>query len=119
MGATNEVKLDVKRLRGHTNELAVIVRDLPAGVTVVATNLPQKDGAVSMRFIAAADAPRFQGPAHVVVTDATTKVERGVPFDLITRGEGAYTQLLVEQSEDFWLTVRPKPVEAKKSEEKK
>jgi hypothetical protein len=117
--ATNELKIEVKRLRGFTNELMAIVRDLPAGITALATNLPQKDGSGSLQFIAATNAPNFQGALRVVVADSVTKKERTVPFVLTTPGETGYAHLLVETNDQFWLTVRSKPAEEKKQAKKK
>jgi hypothetical protein len=113
-GSTNELKIDFKRLRGFTNHLTIAVRDLPPGVQFVQTNLPAKDGSVSLQLVAEKEAPSFQGPIHIVVTNAETNEERFIPFELTTRGETGFAHLLVETSDDFWLTVRRKAAEDKK-----
>jgi hypothetical protein len=115
-GATNELKIDVKKLRGFTNGLSVLFRDLPEGVTVVTTNLP-KEGPI--KLAAAADAPRFQGLVRAVLRDKVTGDEHDVPVELTTRGETPYTRLLVERCDQLWLTVRAKPVEKNKAAETK
>jgi hypothetical protein len=117
-GTTNAVKFDVKRLRGHTNELIASVQGLPPCVTHLAESIPAKDGVVIIRLVAAAEACEFQGPFQVTVKDTVTGDERRVPFNLTSRGENSYARLLVESSEDFWLTVRPKPVDSKPKQEK-
>lgn len=113
-GTTNDLKLDVKRLRGFTNKLAVAMRGLPEGVTLVSTNVPEKEP--SLKWVTSPDAARFQGPVQVTVRDLITGREKTAPFELTTRGETAYTRLLVEKSEDLWLTILPpKPEKEKKA----
>jgi hypothetical protein len=122
-GATNELKIDLKRLRGFTNELTVDFRDLPEGVTVLTTNLPRvpsanqpsKDGAVAIKFSTALDAPKFQGPVRLFLIDGETKAKRTVPFELITRGETGFNHLLLDTADSLWMTVRPKPEPEKKA----
>jgi hypothetical protein len=118
-GATNELKIDVKRLRGHTNELIARVRGLPPCVTAAVTKLPQKDGAGVIRFESREGACEFQGPVHVLIAEAATGEERVIPFKLTTRGEAPYTRLFVESCDELWLTVGAKPPEAKATADKK
>lgn len=118
-GATNELKLDLKRLRGFTHELVVAFRDLPPGVMALTNGLPPKDGAVSIPLAASVDAPRFQGSVGLFLMDAATQSERAVPFELTTRGETGYHHLLIETADRFWLTVRPKSVAEPKPAAKK
>lgn len=119
VGATNEIKIDFKRLRGFTNGLTLNFRGLPETVTVLTTNLPQKDGAVAVRLSAAADASKFQGPVRLFLIDTVTKDERAVPFELTTRGETGFNHLLIETSDQLWLTIGPKPVAPPKTRAKK
>jgi hypothetical protein len=126
-GGTNELKIDLKRLRGYTNELTVQFRDLPEGVTVLTTNLPRvpasnqpsKDGAVAIKFSTALDAPKFQGPVRLLLIDGERKTRRTVPFELITRGETGFNHLLLDTADALWMTVRPKPEPEKKATAKK
>jgi hypothetical protein len=118
-GATNEVKIDLKRLRGHTNELMASVRGLPPCVTAAVTKLPQKDGAATVHIESAEGACEFQGPVHIVVTETVTGEESVVPIKLTTQGEAPYTRLLVESCDEFWLTVGTKPPKGKPADDKK
>jgi len=118
-GATNELKLELKRLRGFTNELMPIFQNLPDGVTVLTTNLPQKDGTASIRISVATNAPNFQGPVQLALTDSKTKRQRTVRAELTTRGETGFNHLLVEETDPFWLTVRQKPASDQKAPTKK
>ena len=117
-GTTNELKLDVKRLRGFTNELVPTFRGLPESIIVLTTNLPSKEGAASIRLAAGTNAPNSQGPVELFVTDAVTGKQRIVPAELITRGETGFNQLLVEKTGQFWLTVRQKPAPEPKAKKK-
>ena len=117
-GKTNELKLEVKRLRGFTNDLAVRVRGLPGEITVLTARVP-KDGSMPIRFAATADAPKFQGPVQFYLFDTVTQRERLVSFDLTTRGETGFNHLLVETADHFWLTVRPKAEPEKKDKPSK
>ncbi len=126
-GAPNELKMDLRRLRGFTNGLTVDFRDLPEGVTLLTTNFPPvnnakqaaKDAGSVIKFKTAIDAPSFQGPARLVLIDDETKAERTISFELITRGETGYNHLLIDTAEPVWITVRPKPVPEKKAAAKK
>lgn len=117
-GTTNEVKLDFKRLRGFTNNLLITFRDLPEGVTALTTNLPAKDGSVAIQLSAALNAPKFQGPVKLFVIDPSTGQERAVSFELTTRGETGFNHLLIESSDQLWLTVSSKPAVATKPAKK-
>jgi hypothetical protein len=110
-GMTNELKINFNRLRGFTNRVDVSVRGLPSGVTSMATNLPAKDGSASVRIIASENAPSFQGPVNVVLSDHVKKEERRVPYELTTPGETGFAHLLIENDTEFWLTVRSKQAE--------
>jgi len=123
-GSTNEVKMNVKRLRGFTNELSAAITLLPEQVKAESVTIPQKDGEVILKMVAATNAPAFNGPISIVITDATAKSERKVPFELVSRSEdngvpGGYSKLLVESTDALWLTVlKPKAPEEKKEEKK-
>lgn len=115
-GETNILKLNLRRLRGFTNELAASFKGLPEGVAAEEAVLPAKDGDVSLPLIAATNAPAFNGPFQVMVTDKQTKEERPATFHLVSRTEnngvpGGYTKLLIESTDQLWLTVKPKAAE--------
>jgi hypothetical protein len=121
-GTTNTLKLAFKRLRGFTNELSASVEHLPDGVRGDDLDLPAKDGEVSLPIIVATNAPAFNGPFHVTVRDKTSGAQHQVRFELVSRSEnngvpGGYSKLLVESTDDLWLTV--KTSEQKSSPEKK
>jgi hypothetical protein len=110
--STNEVKLTVKRLRGHTNELSLAFEKLPEGVTAEPEIAPAKSGEVKLNLIAR-DAAPFSGPVRIIVRDKVTSTVKPAQFELVSRSEnngvpGGYSSLLVEQTDQLWLTVKPK-----------
>lgn len=111
---TNDLKVTIKRLRGYTNELRAVFRDLPAGVRASRIKLEEKDGAATLSLAANDDAVPFQGPIALFLVDPSSQEERLVPFELTSRSEnngvpGGYTHLLIERADHLWLTVRAKP----------
>jgi hypothetical protein len=117
--STNSLKFNVKRLRGHTNDLVASFKDLPEGVTALATNVPANGGEMILQLVVATNAPVFQGPIRIIVSDTIAKEERLVSLPLTGRSEdngvpGGYTRLLIDQLDHLWLTVRPAPAEKPK-----
>ena len=113
-GATNELKLTVTRLRGLTNELQVVARKLPEGVTCAPATAPEKGGELKLNLVVADAAAAWRGPIQVIARDATNGVERVIPFKLTGSTTdngvpGGYRVLLADETDHAWLTVLPKP----------
>ena len=111
-GSTNTLKIDFKRLRDHTNEVAAEFRGLPAGVSALTTKLPAKSGEVSFSMIATTNAAPFLGPIRLALTDAQTKEQKFAIVELTTRGENngvpnGYNKLAIDSYDSIWLTVKP------------
>jgi hypothetical protein len=109
-GKTNELKIAVKRLFKHTNEVRFELHGLPPGVSASSTNAGPKETSVTMQIIANQTAKPFQGPITIASRDAAENNERIVPFVLTTRSEnngvpGGYTTLHVTNLPHLWLTV--------------
>lgn len=108
-GVTNTLKFDLKRLRGHTNELALSFKNLPKGVIAMATNLPSTvKGDVAVSLVVASNAPAWQGPIQAHLN------ETPVMFDLVSRGENngvpqGYSTLAIPSTPHFWITVKGLP----------
>ncbi len=121
-GATNDVKLTVARLSGHTGKLTAAVTGLPTGVTAVPVELAEKAGDATLKLLAATNAPAFYGPLRIAVSGEGT--ERSAVFAMATTGENngvpqGFTNLLIRETDSLWLTVvAPKPEEAKPAEKK-
>jgi len=115
-GSTNDVKVAIKRLRGFTNEITLEFTDLPDGLSAAEVKAPEKDGEATLKLLAATNAPPFSGPVQVLCRVAGQA--RPVPFPLTSRVEnngvpGGYQQLLIEQADHLWLTVRTNAPAAK------
>jgi hypothetical protein len=111
-GATNIVKVNVKRMREHTNELIAEFWDLPPGVNANAGSISNKTGEISFTLTAETNAPAFQGPIRIIVTDGKTKRAKAAIVELVTRGENngvpnGYSKLAIESYDHCWLTVKP------------
>ncbi|MCI0746651.1 MAG: hypothetical protein L0Y58_14720, partial [Verrucomicrobia subdivision 3 bacterium] len=86
-------------------------------------NAPSGGGDMTIQLVATTNAPAFQGPLRLVITDAQTSEERVVPFRLTSRTEdngvpGGYSDLLIDAIDHVWLTVRPKPEPSKEAAKK-
>jgi hypothetical protein len=120
-GKTNEVKITVKRLHGFKPKLWVAVKPLPDGVEMEPSEVPEKGGELALKLVASDDAKPFSGPVQIVAAETDSgKEHRGVA-DLTSSSvdngvPGGFTKLVIESTEQFWLTVLP--VEEKKKEEK-
>jgi hypothetical protein len=115
---TNEVKVGTKRLRGLTNELSIAIEKLPEGLAVEPVKVDAKGNEATLKLITK-DAAAFNAPIKILVKDEVTGEQRPAIVSLVTRSENngvpaGYSKLLVEQTEDLWLTIKPpkeKPAE--------
>lgn len=110
-GKTNEFKATVTRAPGHDRPLVFEASGLPAGVSLVAGEVPAKTGEVTLKLIAQADAKPFSGHFTISVKDAAANIALKAPNELISRGSDngvpqGYTTLVIEQVDKLWLTVR-------------
>jgi hypothetical protein len=113
-GRTNDLKLTVRRLRGHTNELRATFAGLPPDVALAPAPASIRVGNTGpvLKLTAATNAAAFSGPFRLLLTDTQTAQERAVRFELTSRGENngvpqGYQRLLIEGTDQLWLTVRP------------
>ncbi|MGZ8919725.1 MAG: PPC domain-containing protein [Limisphaerales bacterium] len=108
---TNELKVSTKRLRGFTNELSVSLAKLPEGLTAETVTVEAKVQEATLKLVTK-DAPAFNDTIKILVKDNVTNEERPAIFSMVSRSEnngvpGGYTKLLVESTEDLWLTIKP------------
>ncbi len=108
-GKTNELKLEVTRINGHTNALVIEVEGLPDGVTAKSADAPSKSGELKVALMAVPEAKpasqRFR--ISVRAADASSPKARFAVFDL--RGKESGGERLINQTDQLWLTVLPKP----------
>ena len=110
-GETNEVKVTVNRLRGFTNELTARIEGLPEGVSAEPVKVPEKGGEVVMKLVAAENAGAASGPVRILAGDGSK--EKAAAYEFTTRTvnngvPGGYTALVIEKTEQPWLTVKAK-----------
>ena len=112
-GETNDLKISVTRLRGFDAKLTAAMEGLPPGTHAQPLDVPEKGGELTLKLIADPDAKPAQAPVRIIITDPATTQTRPVPFSLVSSSEdngvpGGYTSLLVESTDQLWLTVTPK-----------
>jgi hypothetical protein len=115
-GKTNELKLTVTRYDGYTKDLRVNVDGLPTGVKVEAAEVPSQNGDVKVTFLAANNAPPANQPLRILVqtTNSPPSGVRAAMFDL--RGKDPRFEALLNETDQLWLTVIPKPAVTKPEE---
>ena len=123
-GKTNEVKVTVKRLHGFQSKLRISVKGLPDGVTAEPVEVPEKGGDVTLKLVAAADAKPFGKVIQIVVTETESGAEHRALAELVssTTDNGVpqgFKKLVIESTDQLWLTVVPPPAEKKEEKEKK
>jgi hypothetical protein len=111
-GGTNELKLRIKRLRGHTNSLVIRCDGLPAGVLAQPVAVPAGDGEVNIPLLVKDDAAPFMGPVRLILRDEITQEEQAVAVELTSRGVDngvpqGFQRLVIERTDRLWLTVKP------------
>ena len=111
-GKTHEMKLEITRLNGQTNRLTIAAEMLPEGVTAKVPEVPAKGGEIKVALMAAPDAKPANQPLRIVIrsVDSGTPKTHPALFDL--RGKESSGERLINQTDQLWLTVLPKPVAA-------
>ncbi len=115
-GKTNEIKLTVTRLHGFAAKLSASAKGLPDSVTMESLEVPDKSGDLTLKLIAATEAKPFNGPFQIILTEAESKQEHTAIAELISSTvnngvPGGFTKLLIESTDQLWLTVLPPPVQ--------
>lgn len=111
-GRTNDIKIAVKRLHGFDRKLTISAKGLCEGVTAAPAVVDTKSGDAALQLITAREAKPFSGPIQIAATEAesgkahfaiadltSSSIDNGVP--------GGFNKLLIETTDQFWLTVFP------------
>jgi hypothetical protein len=106
-GKSVAVKLNVSRTGGYAAPLAALATGLPAGVTAVAAEVPQKGGEVTLTLAAAADAKASSGPFRIVIVGTDPSQPAAWPVTCSLKKEAG--QEFVATTADLWLTVLSQP----------
>jgi hypothetical protein len=111
-GQTNEMKLEITRLNGQTNRLVIVVETLPEGVTAKIPEVLAKGGEIKIALVAAPEAKPANQPFRIAIrsVDSDTLKTHRAFFDL--RGKESPGDRLINQTDQLWLTVVPKPATA-------
>ncbi|HYV32321.1 MAG TPA: PPC domain-containing protein [Candidatus Binatia bacterium] len=113
-GRTNALKVTVKRLHGFQSRLTVSIQGLPHDVKADAIEVPDPGGEVSLKLAAATDAKPFSGPIQVVIREAESGAEHHAVVELVGSGVNngvptGFNKLVIESTDQLWLTVLPAP----------
>ena len=113
-GKTNQLKVTVKSSHGFQRALKLSVSGLPDGLEAAPVDVPEKGGDATIQLIASADAKPFSGPIQIIAKDAKSQEEHRVVADLTSSTSnngvpGGFTKLVIESTDQFWLTVLAAP----------
>ena len=111
-GESAELKLKVTRSNGFDGSLAVLLDGLPEGVSSTSASVPVKGGELTLSVQATKECKPANLPIHalVVSTDPAQPAAQFVAATLKGKNSAA-GHLVLNQSQQIWLTVPPKPPE--------
>jgi hypothetical protein len=104
-GKTNEVKLTITRTGGHTNKLFVTATNLPEGVIAKPVEIGGKAKEVKLILTASGDIKPFNGPFQIEAADSMKQELRHRLFFDLGPKESRAGEMLINQTDQFWLTV--------------
>lgn len=119
-----EVKVAVKRANGFKAKLRLAAKNLPEGVSAAEVDVPDKDGEVTLKLTASAEAKAASQPVTLVLREVEGGAEHPARFFLTKTGEDngvpqGYTTLVIDSTDQLWLTAiaaPPKPETPKPAE---
>ncbi|MDB6038192.1 MAG: hypothetical protein JWM99_2033 [Verrucomicrobiales bacterium] len=119
-GETNELKINVTRVNNYTNALAIAVPGLPEGVTTKPSEVPANNGEVSLSFLASTNSVLTNLPIRVIIHSTNGAEYKAHPATFEIRGKEAAGDRLINDVDQLWLTITPKPpvIPAKAPEKK-
>lgn len=113
-GKTVEWKVTVSPVHGYARKLVLTAQGLPAGVSAPEVAVPEKGGEVVLVLQATAEAAAASGPVGLLLREV--EGGRGIPVRhiLVSTAENngvpqGFSQLLINETEQLWLTVVPRP----------
>ena len=113
-GSTNELKVQVQRLRGFAGPLEVSAPDLPLGVSAAAVPVPEAGGEVVLKFVALPQTAPTEQPLRVQVRSIDAGTNWPAEFKLTGTSSnngmpGGYKRLLRDTIDSIWLSVKAAP----------
>ena len=105
-----ELKVTVKRTNKFTPKLKLVAKNLPDGVAAVPADVPEKDGDVTLKLTASAEAKPAGQTFKLVLRETEGGTEHSVNFPMIASSENngvpqGYTELVINSTDQLWLTV--------------
>jgi hypothetical protein len=122
-GKTNGVKVALKRLNGFKPGLKLEAEGLPDDVRADAVDLGEKAGDATLVLRADADAKPANQPFRLILRETGTGIAHAVRHFLTSSGENngvpqGYSTLVVDSTDQLWLTISPDPPAAKPKKKK-
>lgn len=118
-GKTADLKVNVSRLNGFGESLVAFADGMPAGISSTTASLPVKSGEVILKLSATEDAKSANQSFRVLIISPnldSPQVRVGVAK--LKDKNAAAGDLLINETEDIWLTVIPKPTAETKPDDK-
>lgn len=111
-GKTNKIKVNLKRSHGFDAKLTVSIKGLPDDVRCEVVEADGKAGEATLSLVASAEAKPFSRPIRILAKSESGG-EYAALHELISAGENngvpnGYSKLLIDATEEFWLTVTAK-----------
>ena len=109
-GKTNEIVVSLGRAHGHDVPLTLSAEGLPEGVNAASAEADAKATSVTLRLVAATNAPAAAVAFQVRVMEKGGIKSLPVRMDLVSAGENngvpqGFRRLVRDSIDDLWLTV--------------
>ncbi len=113
-GKTNELKITLQRIGGLEGPIRIEAGSLPEGVSAEPVEAAAGTNEATLRFVAATNAPASQRGLQLFARPGTNGMPVSILHEMATTGENngvpqGFHQLLVNQTDWLWLTVRKAP----------
>jgi len=110
IGKSSEIKVTVKRANGFTADLRLVAKNLPDGVTATPVDVPEKDGEVTLKISADADAKTAGQPFSLILRETEGGAEHPARFFMAIGSDKSgtpqgYAELVIGSTDRLWLTV--------------
>jgi len=102
----------VKRANGFAPQLELFAKNVPAGITATAVDVPDKDGEVTLKLTADASAAPVSQAFQLALREKEGGREHPVRYALAATSEDngvpqGFAELVIDATDLLWLTVSP------------
>ncbi|HWB06210.1 MAG TPA: PPC domain-containing protein [Verrucomicrobiales bacterium] len=117
-GKTEDLKVSVSLMNGYNSKLKLAALNLPPGVSADEKEVPKDGGSVTLKLAASPAAAPASLPFQLVLREVEGGREVPVRYSIASTSEdngvpNGYRQLLINSTEQLWLTVTVPPAPAK------